>query len=216
MGELLKQPEYTHTWFRDEIQPIWEKFLLPRKASISRYLEIGVCEAMSMVWVLENLLDDKPSGESVAIGIDPYLPARWWRQEEADEHKRRAYANLQPYDGWSLSIQKSEYALLKMCNADPTVLFDVLYVDGNHNAPEALTDMMLGWRLLRDGGLMIVDDADRRWRQGKPLVHEAIVSFETAYETLFDVLYRSQKQVCYVKRAKARGKGQKPPMMVQA
>ncbi|WP_405054006.1 class I SAM-dependent methyltransferase [Tabrizicola sp.] len=36
--------------------------------------------------------------------------------------------------------------------------FDMVYVDGSHQAPDVLLDALLGFRLLRVGGLLVFDD----------------------------------------------------------
>lgn len=36
--------------------------------------------------------------------------------------------------------------------------FDLVYIDGSHEAPDVLADAVLAFRLLRTGGVMIFDD----------------------------------------------------------
>jgi predicted O-methyltransferase YrrM len=36
---------------------------------------------------------------------------------------------------------------------------DLIYVDGDHKAPEVLEDMVLGFKLLKNGGVMLCDDS---------------------------------------------------------
>lgn len=36
--------------------------------------------------------------------------------------------------------------------------FDFVYIDGSHQAPDVLLDAILGFELLRIGGLMVFDD----------------------------------------------------------
>lgn len=40
----------------------------------------------------------------------------------------------------------------------PTTRYDYVYVDGDHSAAGALFDMTVAWRLVRLGGLMVIDD----------------------------------------------------------
>jgi predicted O-methyltransferase YrrM len=37
-------------------------------------------------------------------------------------------------------------------------LFDLIYVDGSHTAPDVLVDAILGFQLLRKDGVLIFDD----------------------------------------------------------
>ena len=39
-------------------------------------------------------------------------------------------------------------------------VYDIAYVDGSHLPHDALSDVVLSWRLLKEGGLLIVDDFD--------------------------------------------------------
>lgn len=40
----------------------------------------------------------------------------------------------------------------------PVNAFDFYYVDGSHVAPDVMADAVLGWRLLKPGGIMVFDD----------------------------------------------------------
>ena len=37
-------------------------------------------------------------------------------------------------------------------------LFDFIYVDGSHKCLDVVTDLFLSWQLLRNGGIMAIDD----------------------------------------------------------
>lgn len=43
--------------------------------------------------------------------------------------------------------------------------FDSVYVDGDHRAPHALTDIILSWRALKKNGVMVIDDY--LWKRGE-------------------------------------------------
>jgi predicted O-methyltransferase YrrM len=36
--------------------------------------------------------------------------------------------------------------------------FDLVYVDGSHQAPDVLLDLVLSWQLLAVGGMLVMDD----------------------------------------------------------
>jgi predicted O-methyltransferase YrrM len=40
----------------------------------------------------------------------------------------------------------------------PLESFDIIYIDGSHDAADVLEDAILSWRLLKDGGVLIFDD----------------------------------------------------------
>ena len=50
----------------------------------------------------------------------------------------------------------SFYALLSLIAQDKQ--YDVIYIDGDHNACSVLEDAILAWRLLKIGGILLFDD----------------------------------------------------------
>lgn len=58
---------------------------------------------------------------------------------------------------------RSFNALAKL--AKKGLMYDIVYIDGAHDTLNVLSDALLGWGLLREGGLMIFDDYD--WKDDK-------------------------------------------------
>lgn len=208
---------FDHYWFCNLTASLWERYVLPRKASIAHYLECGVCEGQSMLWVLEHLLWDKPHGRGV--GVDVFTPARNWHHGEGDEHLSRALANISlqfgteavaslpsgyEWNGYNGDNTKPACEIYKADSRDFMRLenreFDMVFIDGGHDANVALPDIVNGFRLLREGGLFVIDDIDRRFRGGRVQVRAAMEAFEHCYAGYWDYLYLHQEQVCYVKR----------------
>ena len=52
----------------------------------------------------------------------------------------------------------SEDALAKLLVEGKKNYFDFIYIDGSHQAPDVLADAVLGFKLLRVGGLIVFDD----------------------------------------------------------
>jgi SAM-dependent methyltransferase len=229
--------KFSHNWFQNLTAKLWTEFLLPRKAGIARYLEVGVAEGQSLVWVLNNLLADKPDGH--AVGIDPFLDSRNWHEGEGASHKAMAINNVsvalgelptgqEEYDGgrcdaiYWLPAQRPTVNLLvepsQSCLMSPAITdqkpFDLAYVDGNHDGQNALLDIVLCYELLRDGGILVIDDYERAMRGGRPQVLPAVNAFEETYHGLFDPIYYHYKQVAFVKRTKRRRRRDYPPMLV--
>ena len=237
----MSQFTFTHQWFHNLTAKLWSRYLLPHKAGIDRYLEIGVAEGQSLIWVLQHLLDDKPAG--YAVGVDPFLDARNWHHGEGDAHKVAALGNISAMLGrqeirlyytdqrhrdfkywrWPLHGDGPMDALESYCEIQPYPSqeyllrerreFDLAYVDGNHDAQNALLDILLAYNLLRDGGILVIDDYERHLRGGRPQVRPAVDAFEITHHGLFDPIYRHPKQVAFVKRAKRRRRREYPPML---
>jgi len=207
-------PQFTRQWFHKQgLQP-WSDHLLPR-GKISRYLEIGVWEGASIHWAVENLL--LPDG--MAIGLDNWATHAGYKNaapRNVDHYKTRlaaakkmAFSNLSP---WMSGNPGPVVELVETDSFSGLVQFfhkgsewvgttDIAYVDGNHYADYALTDMMLCWRLLRTGGVLVVDDlhqnSSRRRRDNSPKVAEAAAAFESCFQP--EELYRTKKQVAWVR-----------------
>ena len=54
-------------------------------------------------------------------------------------------------------------ALAHLLSEDSPPAFEIVYIDGSHLPADVLTDAVLAWRLLRSGGILILDDA--RWHE---------------------------------------------------
>lgn len=186
---------HSNTWFAQHHKNNWEKVISPLASSISKYLEIGVCEGSSMLWVLTNLKPDK------AYGVDPWAPRSTRRRsvEKFKQQANEAYNNAHHNLKWW--IDRGIVSLLRTTSFDALVNpsfkdgeFDLIYVDGDHEALPALTDMVLAWRKLAMGGIMVLDDYNRRWLHGKPKSKEAIDAFLMACESRYKFLYRGDRQ----------------------
>jgi len=105
------------------------------------FMEIGVCEG----WTTTKLLDDILTGNNCYIYcIDPDPTPLFYKNMEKHVNK------------YLLVKEESINILPKLLNLK--TLFDLIYIDGDHNAKAVLEDMVLSWRLLKIGGIMLVDD----------------------------------------------------------
>lgn len=223
---------FQHNWFNHLTGKLWAEYLMRYKPSISRYLECGVAEGQSMLWVLKNLLDDKPEG--YAVGVDPFLDARSWHSGEGDAHRANAVGNLTALLGgkpvsftngmylWGIRADGKERPVICELHQQPSQAylkiehreFDMAYVDGNHEAPKAMLDILLCFGLLREGGLLVVDDYERYMRGGMPQVRPAVNAFMSTHRGYFDVVYEHPKQIAFIKRKKLRRRGDYPPTLI--
>ena len=181
---------------------LFERILLPEKAKLRSVLETGICESASTIWLMQNIQPDQ------WVGIDPWKPGRKHHVEMFATYERNCRYNLwaagadlpKPVNGELMSncqfrigethcrvVKASSHDYLRMgvdVDYGEGVCFDLVLVDADHSAPGTLIDMVLGWRKLKPGGLMIVDDFDRRWHNARPNVHEAVLAFWNCFEHL--------------------------------
>jgi predicted O-methyltransferase YrrM len=173
--------EFTRDAFTFNL-PVWEKALAPYRGREGlRYLEVGLFEGRSALWMLENVLTH-PS--STLVGIDPFGDPYGVENVEG-----RFYANLEK------SGRKNQVTVIKGYSGPelrklPPESFDIIYVDGSHAAPDVLEDAVLCMRLLKTGGLLIFDDY--KWNLGAPLIDRpeaALNAFMYFYGPRFEVVH---------------------------
>jgi predicted O-methyltransferase YrrM len=80
----------------------------------------------------------------------------------------------------------------------PNNSFDFYYVDGSHVASDVLEDIILAWRLLKEGAIIIFDDYGWGAYQDEPTMHPklAIDSFLEVFQDRVRVIYKSYQIIC--------------------
>ena len=139
-------PSFSQTW-SEHFEANAKRHLVPLAGRPLRYLEIGVFEARSSLWMFEHVLTHP---DSRMVGIDAWpVPT--------DPFEERARANLAPQGERVELIKGRSHAALR----DPRLLpesFDIIYIDGDHTSLGVMTDSVLCWPLLKVGGICIWDD----------------------------------------------------------
>lgn len=126
------------------------EILAPLAQQRVQYLELGVLEGRSAVWMLEHILTNRRASYT---GIDGYVMTR----KKAQRTQHLAKQNLAPYR------EKARFLIGRSERLLPTLLaegrrYDVIYIDGDHTGLGVATDMAYGWRMLKPGGILAVDD----------------------------------------------------------
>jgi predicted O-methyltransferase YrrM len=143
--------EFTSDWFSHNI-PTWEKLWPMMKPT--RVLEIGSYEGRSSCWFIDKLAG-VPGAELHCI--DPWL-------YEGGHVERRFRANVQAATKAPGAPvvhaykERSDLRMARMLVEGGRDSFDLVYVDGAHEAHEVLSDVVLAFKLVRVGGFMILDD----------------------------------------------------------
>jgi predicted O-methyltransferase YrrM len=139
--------EFTDNWFTGNV-PIWNVALASFKGKPNiNYLEIGVYEGRSALWMLETVLTHSTAKMT---GVDIF----------AGPYKDLYRANIKA-SGSADKVNTITGPSQLVLRTLPLGSFDIIYIDGSHLKNDVLEDAVLSWRLLKEGGILIFDDY--RW-----------------------------------------------------
>ena len=186
-------------WFSRHL-PVWENALADyRKKPGIQYLEVGVFEGRSAIWMIDNIL---MHSSSRATFIDAF---NWALPDYPGGNPEPVFlANLRASgaeDRATFIKGRSQVELREL----PLDFYNIIYIDGSHTAFHVLEDVVLAWRLLKTGGLLILDDY--KWPRERPadLKPEiAIDAFMGCFRRQIDVVH-SDYQVLLRKKSLSYG-----------
>jgi predicted O-methyltransferase YrrM len=119
----------------------WGMLLKDMRDTTSRVLEIGSQEGRSAIFWLEFF-----AGAHLTC-VDLF------REQFAERFDR----NLASYGARLRKIKGTSIKALGILREENAV-FDFIYVDGSHRRDDVMIDCLGAWRLLREGGVMLMDD----------------------------------------------------------
>lgn len=108
-----------------------------------KFLEIGSYAGSSAVGVIEDILTDKSSTLTcVDIWYSPFAEKMF--DEITVDYKDQIIKQVAWSAEWLKNNSKKQ--------------FDFIYIDGDHSAEAVTIDMTLAWKLLKNDGIMAIDD----------------------------------------------------------
>ena len=150
--QTAKPYKFNEDWFSGNI-PLWTEVLAPFKGKPNiHYLEIGVWEGRSAIWVLDNILTHPTS---TLTGIDVF----------PDNLKETYLENLRISGFPEKTVTLTGLSRIELRRLNPDS-YQIIYIDGGHTADMVLADAILCWDLLKVGGVIIFDDY--RWGREYP------------------------------------------------
>lgn len=184
--QYSKEYKFKSDWFSPHIR-LWKEKLgdFEGKPNI-RYLEIGVFEGRSLLWMLENILTD-PTATVTAIDPLNEVIAGVWMNNLALSGENDRIDFIKGY---------SQAELGKL----PINSYDIIYIDGDHEASGVLADAVLCWPLLKKDGILIFDDYDWDMEGLRPekKPQMAIDAFLASYTDYIEVLHK--KYQCMIRK----------------
>ena len=195
--------EFKRNWFRTRNMVTFREFVLPHWAGQPvTYLEIGVYEGMSLVWMMQHVLTHP---DSRAIGIDPWLMTSKQPQEYMDAVRNRAQHNLARWSDRCVLIRANSDEILNCMVQRPeghlgvqNGTLDLCMIDGDHYALPVWNDARLCLQLLRPGGWMLFDDVKNDLPKWDHVVEGVNRFIEEAGDRVKEV-WRHKYMVCYEK-----------------
>ena len=180
-SKLLKLNTYkfTEDWFSRN-PPIWLNVFKKQNINFDNavnILEIGAFEGRSTCWISDNLLEHE---QSRLICIDTFEGSIEHTDNQKDNLQERFFKNImlsKNPEKTHVVIGSSKDILPKLIMK--SVLFDIIYVDGDHTPDGVLNDGILSFILLKKGGVLIFDDYEWVYK-GQP-VKDGITKFEQLF-----------------------------------
>jgi hypothetical protein len=186
--------KFTKDWFHWAPE-VWTHLttMLPERRS---FLEIGSFEGRSTVWIIENMMnpgdwidcvDTWRGGEehsnldmmAVEAAFDHNIikaldcsSAQHRSGEDSWGHTRFAGPGNDAENNrvYKYKAKSTEFLGRKLAHwVDGKDLYDFIYIDGSHTAPDVLTDACMAWPLLKPKGLMVFDDY--MWGNPRDILH---------------------------------------------
>lgn len=161
-AEAVERFRFSADWFSMHT-PAWRQLFARHVGASPSVLEIGAYEGNSTVWLLENAFANGAGGRLCSIdtwqGGEEYDPSVMADVEARFDHNV-ALARKHVARGVRFEKRKgmSHPLLAAMVAAGDGNGFDFVYIDGSHQAPDVLGDLVLCFLLLKVGGVFACDD----------------------------------------------------------
>lgn len=201
---------FTNTWFGPRISAVWD--LLFQGSQPSRALEIGCYEGASTCYMIRRFARNHPLElhcvDTWTGGVEHQPGGHFetdMREVEArfDQNTRIALDAA----GHPVELVKhkgaSDGCLARLLVDKQHGYFDFIYIDGSHQAADVLCDAVLGFRLLKVGGIIAFDDF--LWREPQASLNLlrcpklAIDAFSTLHFDRLKAVFGSAQQFYFEK-----------------
>lgn len=151
--------DFTTDWF-SRFAPVWRQLLERHKPA--KLLEIGCYEGRATCFLIETCGAERPLElhcvDTWAGGVEHDSSRMSDVEQRFDRNIERARATAANPVVIEKHKSLSHPALIGLLAQGGAETFDLIYVDGSHQAPDVLADAVLAFQLLKVGGLLIFDD----------------------------------------------------------
>ena len=182
--------DFSEDWFSSHI-PTWDQIIHQKRPR--RIVEVGSYEGRSASYIIERCGAKQP--------VELWCIDTWQGSVEnsptvimGDVERRfdRNIAEAKQVAAFPVTVNKvkstSTIALAELLVADKQPSMDLIYVDGSHQAPDVLSDAVLGFALLKVGGVMIFDDY--LWCMEEPLKKDPLNMPKSSIDAFINIFMR--------------------------
>lgn len=144
-------------WIKDNFLSIFRNSGVP-----NCIIEIGVFEGKTTTWLSDTFFKHNP--ELKIHAIDPHGGSQDLSDFDFKEIKNHFLHNVKVAKNQNIIFHEcdSTSALLNLYQEKVTA--DLIYIDGDHTAPQVLTDLVLSWQILSPNGIILCDDFMWKYR----------------------------------------------------
>ena len=156
-AEVVEPSTFSHDWFTGNIET-WEPMMKALESRKARILEIGSYEGLSACYLLWRLADAHVTCVDTFLGSVENIVGRDLPDAGLESVFDTNVASLDASRVRKL-VGDAKHVLVDL-NAEGAG-FDLVYVDGSHQALDVLVDAALSWSMVAVGGFLVFDDY--RW-----------------------------------------------------
>ena len=143
--------EFSCDWFTARVES-WKPHIEHLKDKPFNYLEVGSYEGRSILYIHDNYATHPDCN---VVSIDPFPDYHDLSSALIQQAERRFKSNTKDKNILHFKCDLMEYFRVYF---RPNYYYDLIYVDGSHLSFDCYTDAQLAWRLLKEGGVMVLDD----------------------------------------------------------
>jgi predicted O-methyltransferase YrrM len=154
--------QFTNSWFAQSAKKTWDE-LVPQ-VDPRRVLEIGCYEGASTCYLIDSICErhelELHCVDNWRGGQEHHNQVVNMADVEARFMTNSALAVSKAKNAIQLVVHKGDSSdeLAKLLSSGKRGYFDLIYIDGSHEAADVLCDAVLSYHLLRVDGVIIFDD----------------------------------------------------------
>lgn len=159
----------------------------------STIIEVGVFEGRTTCWMADSIAPHNPKLKIYAV--DPHVGSSDM-EEDFDMVRSNFLHNIgvSKYGQSIEHINKPSFpGLIELLSRG--VMAELIYIDGDHRAAGVLEDLVLAWRLLGIGGVMLCDDTTTWKYQDRNGTYSGHMSPRLAVETFIQCNWDKIKMI---------------------